>query len=103
MSFWKKRSDLTIADDQTKSYTKQPEINVYNKYSYFTCKKQSVEDDELEVTGVKLDPQSRTGIWMSEDVGKVFSHSILNKNLLSNRKNYESLSSKLFKPKQFIS
>ena len=44
----------------------------------------------MEVTGVKLDPQSRTGIWMSEDLGKVFSHSILDKNLLSNRKNYES-------------
>ncbi|EGR28243.1 hypothetical protein IMG5_180640 [Ichthyophthirius multifiliis] len=59
-------------------------------FDYSTYIQNYIEDNELEVSSIKLDPNSRVGIWMSEDIGKVFSHSILNQNLQANRNNYEN-------------
>ncbi len=74
-----------ISNFDASNYTIAAVINV-KRYKYgielFFDKsnfiKNYVEDTELEVSDVVLDPNSYMGVWLSEDIAKVFPHSVFN-------------------------
>lgn len=51
----------------------------------------SFENDELQVNDVLLDPNTKIGLWVGEDISKSFIHSVYTKNLMESRYYYEDI------------